>query len=107
MMIKALTVTSVSSEVAALRPSESSGREVADVVARLLADVRARGDAAVVEATARFDWEGASAAALPVPAADLEAAYRRGRPADHRGAADGSRQLHLLPPARIGGRLGG
>jgi histidinol dehydrogenase len=76
MMIKALTATSVALEVAALRPPESAGLEVADMVARLLADVRARGDAALVEATARFDWEGASAAALPVPADDLEAAYR-------------------------------
>ena len=80
MMIKALTATSVASEVATLRPVESSTREVADVVAGLLEDVRARGDAAVVEATARFDWEGASAATLPVPAVDLEVAYRAADP---------------------------
>jgi histidinol dehydrogenase len=80
MMIKALTATSVALEVAALRPPESAGREVADVVARLLVDVRARGDAALVEATARFDWEGASAAGLSVPPADLEAAYAAADP---------------------------
>jgi histidinol dehydrogenase len=49
---------------------------VAEVVAALLADVRARGDAALVEATARFDWPGVTAAALPVPVEDLESAYR-------------------------------
>jgi histidinol dehydrogenase len=80
MMIKALTATSVALEVAALRPPDSAGLEVADVVARLLADVRARGDAALVEATARFDWERASAAGLPVPAVDLEVAYRAADP---------------------------
>jgi histidinol dehydrogenase len=80
MMIKALTATSVALEVAALRPPDSAGLEVADVVARLLGDVRARGDAALVEATAQFDWEGASAAGLPVPAVDLEVAYRAADP---------------------------
>lgn len=76
MRIAPLSVASVVPEVAALRPSESSSREVSEVVARLLADVRARGDAAVVEATARFDWPEASVAALAVPVADLEAAYQ-------------------------------
>lgn len=80
MRINALTLASVSSEVAALRPPESFSREVADVVAGLLADVRARGDAAVIEATARFDWEGASVAALPVPVDDIEAGYRAADP---------------------------
>lgn len=75
MRIKVLTLDTVAAEVAAFRPPESTNREVAQAVARLLADVRARGDAAVVEATARFDWEGASAAALAVPVADIEAAY--------------------------------
>jgi len=88
--IKALTLASVAAEVAALRPPDSSSREVAEVVARLLADIRARGDAALIEATARFDWEGASAAALPVPAADIEAAY---------GAAD-RRLIAALQTAR-------
>jgi histidinol dehydrogenase len=75
-IVKPLTLVSVPSETALLRPSECSSREIADVVARLLADVRAHGDLAVVEATARLDWEGASAAALAVPASDIEAAYR-------------------------------
>jgi histidinol dehydrogenase len=75
--IEALTLASVPSEVAALRPPDSSSRVVAEVVTRLVGDVRARGDAAVVEATARFDWEEASAAGLAVPVGELEAAYRR------------------------------
>ena len=76
MIVKPLTLVSVPSETALLRPSESSSREIADVVAHLLADVRAQGDLAVVEATVRFGWEGASAAALAVPATDIGAAYR-------------------------------
>jgi histidinol dehydrogenase len=66
----------VASEVYSLRPSESSGRGVVEVVARLLADVRLRGDAALVEATARFDWPEATVAGIPVPAEDVETAYR-------------------------------
>jgi len=73
---KALSRDTVHAEIAALRPPEDSSREVAEVVSGLLADVRTRGDAAVVEATARFDWPGADAAHLPVSPAELEAAYR-------------------------------
>jgi histidinol dehydrogenase len=57
MKVKALSAAALPSEVALLRPSESSSREIADVVASLIDQVRARGDAAVAEATARFDWE--------------------------------------------------
>lgn len=75
MRISELRVGEVREQVAALRPPAAKDREVADTVSRLLADVRARGDTAVVEATARFDWPAATAAALPVPAAELEAAF--------------------------------
>lgn len=54
---------------------------MAEVVAGLLADVRARGDAALAEATARFDWPEATVAALAVPPAESEAAYREVAPA--------------------------
>lgn len=54
---------------------------MAGVVAGLLADVRARGDAALVEATARFDWPEASAADLAVPAEESGAAYQEVAPA--------------------------
>src|SRR5438128_5379444 len=51
---------------------------VESATARILDDLRARGDAALVELTARFDrWTPASAQALEVP---LESA-RRGRAA--------------------------
>ena len=43
----------------------------------ILADVRARGDAAVLEYTARFDrLEAASVAALEIPAGDCRAAFQ-------------------------------
>jgi len=74
--IKALTGAAVAAEVSALRPEASSDRRVAEVVAGLLADVRVRGDQALVEATRRFDWPQATVAGLMVPAEDLEAAYR-------------------------------
>ena len=77
MKIRPLTAASVTLEVAALRPPESADRRVSEVVARLLADVRADGDAAVVEATARFDWPEASIAGLAVPPEDIEAAYQQ------------------------------
>ncbi|MFH1833903.1 MAG: histidinol dehydrogenase [bacterium] len=80
MRISALSSASVAAEVAALRPPDSSNREVADVVARLVADVRTRGDVALVEATARFDWAGASAATLAVTLQELETAYRGADP---------------------------
>ncbi len=78
--IKQLTTSSVETEVAALRPPESYDHEVAETVARLLAGVRADGDAAVVEATARFDWGEINVSTLSVPAEDLEAAYREAAP---------------------------
>ncbi|NLO26897.1 MAG: histidinol dehydrogenase [Actinobacteria bacterium] len=75
-MDKALSRDTVQIEVAALRPPEDSTREVAEVVAGLLADVRTRGDAAVVDATVRFDWPGADAARLPVSSGELDGAYQ-------------------------------
>ncbi len=64
-----LDMRTVPAAVNALRPAEAAGREIADVVAAILADVRARGDEAVVEWTARFDYAGATVADLAVPAA--------------------------------------
>jgi histidinol dehydrogenase len=81
MRSKALTLDAVVAELPSLRPAESAGREVAEVVTRLLTDVRIRGDVAVVEATARFDWPGANAAGLAVTAEDLGSAYREVDPA--------------------------
>ncbi len=80
MKIKALTTAAVTDEVASLRPEASFDRRVAEVVAALLEDVRTRGDAAVVEATARLDWPEATASTLAVPAEEIEAAYHEAHP---------------------------
>ena len=76
MKIRELRGASVAGEVSALRLPESVNREVAAAVTGLVDDVRERGDAAVVEATARFDWENANLSTLVVAAGELEAAYR-------------------------------
>jgi histidinol dehydrogenase len=75
MKVKALSAAALPSEVALLRPSESSSREIADVVASLIDQVRARGDAAVAEATARFDWEDADRSTIAVSPDAIDAAF--------------------------------
>lgn len=80
MRVETLTMAAVPATVASVRPPESSSRDIAERVTAILADVRARGDAAVAEATARFDWPQASAATIAVPAADLDAAYAEVEP---------------------------
>ncbi|MFY8151596.1 MAG: histidinol dehydrogenase, partial [Hyphomicrobiales bacterium] len=44
------------------------------MVAGIVADVRARGDAAVVDYTARFDWVGITAANMRISDAERDAA---------------------------------
>ncbi len=62
----------------AVAPNEDARVEA--VVAAILADIRARGDAAVLEYTSRFDRvEAPSVAALAIPATELEAAFTRWR----------------------------
>lgn len=77
MRITELSTASLPDEVAALRMPDSAGREVATAVESLIADVRDRGDAALVEASRRFDWQEASVSTLVVPVEDLESAYQR------------------------------
>ncbi len=61
-----------------LRRDAGQESGVQDAVRRILADVRARGDRAVLEYAARFDGASAAAlSALQVPAAELEAAPGR------------------------------
>ncbi len=82
-------------------------------VARLLADVRVRGDAALIEWTERID--GVKVEALEMPKAEWEAAYRSLDPA-LRGALERSagriRDFHALQPIEnwttnaMGGTLG-
>ncbi len=80
MKIKPLTVDAVAAEVALLRPEASFDRRVAEVVAGLLAGVRARGDAALAEATALFDWPEATSADIALPVEHLETAFREADP---------------------------
>lgn len=61
---------------AILSRGEESGREVEKAVLDIIADVRLRGDDAVLELTRRFDrLEAASMSNLEISAAEIEAAY--------------------------------
>jgi hypothetical protein len=60
----------------AYEPSQDA--EIERAVAAIVADVRARGDAALLDCTRRFDRvDVADAAALELPRAELEARWRR------------------------------
>jgi histidinol dehydrogenase len=62
--------------------SAETDDEIEQRVAQILADVRARGDAAVLETTARFDGvEASSVAALEIPRDELQAALAAITPA--------------------------
>jgi histidinol dehydrogenase len=59
------------------RGSEEDEAPVREAAARIVADVRARGDEALIEATRRFDgWSPADAAALAMGPVDFAAAFR-------------------------------
>lgn len=61
---------------AILSRGEESGREVEQIVLDIIADVRKRGDEAVLELTCRFDrLEAKCVAELEVTAAEIEAAF--------------------------------
>lgn len=61
---------------AILSRGEETGRDVEQVVLDIIADVRKRGDLALLELTRRFDrLEAASVAELEVTAAEVEAAF--------------------------------
>lgn len=66
-----------------LSRGEETGREVEQVVLDIIADVRLRGDAAVLELTRRFDrLEAASLGELEVTAEEIERAFERVEPRD-------------------------
>ncbi|RYY87584.1 MAG: histidinol dehydrogenase, partial [Comamonadaceae bacterium] len=67
--------------------SEDTDSGVEQAVEAILADVRARGDAAVLEYTRRFDMEAASVAGLELSAAELASAFE-GLPATQREALE-------------------
>jgi len=68
---------------AILSRGEETGREVEQVVLGIIADVRQRGDAAVLELTRRFDrLEATDLAALEVTADEMDAAFSQVDEAD-------------------------
>ncbi|GFE62592.1 histidinol dehydrogenase [Geobacter sp. AOG2] len=68
---------------AILSRGEETGREVEQTVLGIIADVRKRGDKAVLELTRRFDrLEAASVAELEVSADEIDAAFERVDEAD-------------------------
>ncbi len=67
---------SVATEMQDLRSTGAGASDVPEVVAGILAEVRSRGDEAVIEATARFDWPDATTEGMMVPAEELESAYQ-------------------------------
>ncbi|MGE0734521.1 MAG: histidinol dehydrogenase [Alphaproteobacteria bacterium] len=60
-----------------LRARDQEGQNVDAVVADIIADVRARGDAAIVDYTKRFDRLTLAASGLRIDAAELDAAAAR------------------------------
>lgn len=75
MLIQALSVASVPEAVQAVRPPQAQSEDIARIVSDILADVRARGDQALVEVTSRLDWPGATVAGLRVSEEDLQKAF--------------------------------
>ncbi len=65
---------------ALLTAKRETGADVAEVVSAILADVRDRGDAAVIDYTRRFDRLELTPETLRVPAAELRAARRACEP---------------------------
>ncbi|MGZ5960396.1 MAG: histidinol dehydrogenase [Rhizomicrobium sp.] len=59
---------------ALLNAKREEDEDVAQVVRGIIADIRARGDAALVELTNKFDKAGLTAATLRLPQADIDAA---------------------------------
>jgi histidinol dehydrogenase len=62
---------------AQLRALVPPGASVSDRVAEIIAQVRSKGDAALLDYTRRFDTGGAEPSPLEVPATDLDAALER------------------------------
>jgi histidinol dehydrogenase len=64
-------------ELAAFRGGAEESREISASVAGILADIRARGDAAVARYALRFDGARPKAGSFRVPAAEIAAAAKR------------------------------
>jgi histidinol dehydrogenase len=83
---------------ALLQTGDANDESVETAVAAIVADVRVRGDAAVLEYSARFDgFKAASVAELEIPQAELKRALARVEPAQREAlmaAADRIRRFH-------------
>ncbi|MFD1881449.1 histidinol dehydrogenase [Paracoccus pacificus] len=80
-----------------LSAKREDAADVNDVVAAIIADVRKRGDAALIELTARFDRQRLQPATLAIPADEIAAEIARVDPADKAAlqrAADRIRAYH-------------
>ncbi len=76
------------------RGSDEDEGEVRDAAARIVADVRARGDEALLEYTRRFDgWDPAAAPDLVAGPAEFAAAWRGLPPAGRRALALAARRI--------------
>jgi histidinol dehydrogenase len=87
-------------EIRALVPAPAS---VSDAVGRILADVRARGDQAVLDYTRRFDTAGADPRALPVAAHELHAAARNLNDATREGLERAIQNVQRVAEAAVRG----
>jgi histidinol dehydrogenase len=76
------------------RGSDEDEAPVREAAARLVADVRARGDAALLEATRRFDgWDPGTAAAIALGPGEMRAAYGRLPPQGRKALALAARRI--------------
>jgi len=82
--------------------SDESSIEVETTVRTILQDVRKRGDDALVDYTRRFDWPDATAAALAIPEADVDAAESRANPAPMEAAREAAANIAAFHTAELG-----
>jgi histidinol dehydrogenase len=75
MRISPVSRDNVAAAVERLRPGAERSQEIEHRVAEILHAVRTRGDDGVIKFTRSLDWPVAEAAALRVPAADLDEAF--------------------------------
>ncbi len=88
------------------RGSAEDEGPVREAAARIVADVRARGDEALLEATRRFDgWDPGSAAALALGRDDFAAAYRSLATAGRRALALAAKRIDGFHRRETGGEV--
>ena len=85
--------------VALLNLKRESSVDVDDVVASIIADVRARGDAALAEYSLRFDRVDLARQGIRISVAEIDAAVAASDPQGREGARIRARAHPRLPPA--------